>query len=173
MLNPSLCARGDRRLWVRPALSLVVMGLWAPARAFATPQTEADRIGLGLGGSWWSFGVAARYNLSERSFLQGTLGSVTSSDHRSAGISLDYLLRGPTLTGNSDAVLNLNYGAGALIGGGESAGPILGLVPAVALEVDLVEAPLDVTIEYRPVLFLLPETDVAIIGLGLRLHYWF
>lgn len=160
--------------------SLVMVGLCAalsavcPAVAHADArQSEPERIGLGLGGSWWSFGFAGRYNLSAQSFLQGTLGSVNSRDNAGAGLSLDYMRRGKTLTSNSDAALNLNYGGGVLLGGGESVGPIFGLAPGVALEVDLVEVPIDLSLEYRPVLFVLPEPDFALMGLGVRFHYWF
>lgn len=159
-----------------PLLALAVaVGLAArPTGASAAPrQTEAEHIGLGLGGSWWAFGLAGRYNLSDKDVLQGTIGSVNSRENAGAGLSFDYMRRGKTLASNADAALNFSYGGGVVLGGGESAGPILGLAPGVSLEVDLVEVPIDLSLEYRPVLFVLPDPDLALMGVGVRVHYWF
>ncbi len=152
------------------ALSLMVL----PASAWATPlQREMGAFGLGLGGSWWGGGVVGRYNLSARQFVQGSLGAVATIDAADPGIGADIMWRSRELKNNTDVALSAYYGIGATIGGGSETGVVMGVVPGAGLQLDILELPIDINIEYRPMIQVMPDPEFALIGLGLRVHYWF
>lgn len=161
-------------LSLRTAALFTLASLSTPLVAHATPQQrEAGRFGLGLGGSWWGGGVAGRYNLSERQFVQGTIGAVRTIDAGDPGISADFMWRSKELKNNGDVALSAYYGVGATLGGGSDTGAVFGIVPGAGLQVDVLELPLDINIEYRPMIQVLPDPELAFIGIGVRVHYWF
>lgn len=154
--------------------ALALAFAFAPAAAVAAPQQrQAAQFGLGLGGSWWGGGVAGRYNLSDSQFVQGSIGTVGTPDARGPGLTFDYMLRTKELKNNGDVALSAYFGGGASLGGSDDDGPILGLLPGAGLQVDVLELPIDINIEYRPLVAVLPDPNIGLIGLGVRVHYWF
>ncbi len=156
----------------RLAIALSIAGLSTAAVA-EEPQEEAGGFGLGLAGHSWGVGLAARYNLSSRFAVQGILGRVAVSGAEGIGLGADFRVALARLTDNSDVSLQSFAGAGAVVGTGTNSGNILGISPFIGLQLNIKPVPIDVHMDIRPQVALLPDPSISFFGIGLGARYWF
>lgn len=126
---------------------------------------RSGNFGLGIGGGSFSGasvggGLSGKYWLSDTSAVQGTLSGSGSSlnfgySYSSSGISADYLIEMPVITNNEELELGWNFGPGVGIAqwtSGTYSATTVGLSAVLGLEVNLKVIPIDIVIEYRPLI---------------------
>lgn len=164
----------------RTLLSLVALAL--PGAALAASPDSGGDFGLGLGGGSFISGLSGKYNLSEKNALQGVLGV----NRWGFGASLDYLFEQPSFAGDENVGVAWNFGFGASAGTfgtttvantpGNTVtvnAAYVGVNAVVGIEVILQPVPLDLVLEYRPGLVILPNVGVALSPITGHLRYWF
>lgn len=167
-----------------PALSLTLLVLTA-APASAKPVRTAGNFGLGLGSGTMANGLSAKYFAATSHALQFNLGvfgggGIDNRWHRFGGLGLsaDYLFEMPTLVKAGRAFeLAWNIGAGVGVGlddhdGGDdvvafAASFVLGL------EFNLIPVPIDIVLEYRPGLLIVPDVDFDAVDFTAHIRFYF
>ncbi len=149
-------------------LAIALVGLLLPSLAFgATPIQRGSNFGLGLGGGLGATGLSAKYFLGADFALQGVVGlwnpieidllQNDDQDARNIGefaLSIDVLLESQPWVNGKAVDLAFNGGIGLAVAptGGHPAG--LSLVGG--FEVDFEAIPIDLVLEYRPHMWLVP-----------------
>lgn len=131
-------------------VGLALVTLPSLAKADTNAFAQAGRFGLGVGSSWVTSGVSAKYFFGERMSLQGVVGGYGGWGGWGAfGVGADILFEMPSLVGNQDVNLNWNVGPGvsAGVGNGYAA---FGVSGVIGLSLQIKPVPVDFTIEARP-----------------------
>lgn len=134
------------------------------------PPRGGGVFGIGVGGGLGVSGLSGKYWLGEKYALQGVVGAWGYGHHyygghdydygTNLGVSLDYLWEMPDITASGPLVLGWNVGLGGTIGIYDP--PFIGASGVLGLELDFQPVPIDVVLEYRPGISIVP-------GIGLDL----
>lgn len=156
--------------------ALVGLALLAvPALAHAgADHRRSGTVGVGLGGGTTGAGLSAKVFLSDASAIQAVAGPWGGWGNGGLGLSADYLYEMPTLVEGDAAELAWNVGAGAGVGiFSQTATLGVGVAGVLGLEVAFKPVPLDLVVEYRPTLSVLPGVGLDPIGATAHLRYFF
>jgi hypothetical protein len=135
---------------------------------------RSGTVGVGLGGGTTGAGLSAKVFLSDASAVQAVAGPWGGWGNGGLGLSADYLYEMPTIVEGDVAELAWNVGAGAGVGIYSQSATLGVAVAGVAgLEVAFKPAPLDLVIEYRPTLSVIPDVGLSLIGATAHLRYFF
>jgi hypothetical protein len=152
------------------------------AKAWTYPR---DGFGLGIGSGTGATGVSGKTMVASGGAIQGVLGWWGHTDSNGPGpgqyghidgiaLSLDYLFEMPPIATTPYFHLDWNFGLGGGVGVPTSGGtPGVAVAGIAGLEFDFTKIPLDVTIEYRPAVGLLPGVGIGLIGFTAHIRVWF
>jgi hypothetical protein len=168
-------------------LAVALTGGVAQAEPIRTP----GRFGLGIGMGTLANGLSAKYFIDRKNALQFNLGEFGGRGYKhryrkfgGIGFSVDYLFEMPTIaTAGRAFELNWNLGAGLGIGFDDddyvhkddryndyfamAAAFVLGL------EFDFIPIPLDIVLEFRPSLLLVPYVDLDPVDFTAHIRVYF
>jgi len=169
--------------------SLFILGfaavvVLAPSPAAATFGTPRQGFGLGIGMGTGASGLSGKFMMGPGAIqaVVGFWGGDGGGDHSGPGrphldgvaLSVDYLFEMPTLAKseyfNLDWCFGLGGGVGVSTGGGA---PGVAAAGIAGLEFNFIRAPIDVAIEYRPSVGILPGPYIALIGFTAHVRVWF
>ena len=153
------------------AASVLLLGLLASAPAFAdAPIRQGGNFGLGIGGDTYNSGLSLKYYMSSGQALQGVVGFNYRRDW--IGLNLDYLFEMPALATGNVVELGWNLGPGAAVGISD-----YGVGAAVAgvagLEFNFNPVPIDLVLEWRPSLNIVPNVDLDLVGFTGHIRFYF
>jgi hypothetical protein len=135
------------------------------------PHRSAGSTGIGLGAGTWGGGVSAKHFLSQSSAVQGVVG-IGDFSGESLQVNADYLVERPSFAGGQDIDVAWNFGAGAgLALGSSNLG--LGISGIVGIEFALVPVLLDLVLEYRPTIGVLPGLGFDPVNFTGHLRWFF
>lgn len=180
---------------VSAAISPAVCGaallglLAAPARAGDDPLFEDDppalssvrvprSLGLGLGAGTSTGGLSAKYFLRETMALQGVVGAGYGSRAASAGwaaglgLGADLLFEAPSFAALDDVEFAWSAGPGLGLWAYDDQ-VSLAAAGVVGLEACILTFPLDVVLEYRPRMLLVPNLGFDWFSLSGHIRYYF
>lgn len=150
---------------------LALSTLAATTASAATPIQSAGNLGVGLGGGTHVSGLSLKYFGAEAVALQGVVGFYGAGrDATGLGASLDLLYEQKPLASGSVLDLGWNIGPGVNVGIGDNL--LLGAGGVAGLEFRFHDVPLDLVLEYRPGLTILPDVDLDLIGFGAHLRVY-
>lgn len=180
---------------VKRILGLValVMALALPSPAAAEwemsmPIRQAGNIGVGFGAGTFATGLSLKYFPSSSFAIQGNAGWFRNRffcDGRrcygggdSLALSVDFLVERPTIAGGKDVELAWNFGAGVGLGIHDDRfvrddGIALGVSGVLGLELLINVIPIDIVIEYRPNLVVVPGVRLDLIDFGGHVRFYF
>ena len=159
--------------------------------ANAEPIRTPGRFGLGIGAGTIANGLSAKYFIDKQNALQFNLGSFGGHGfdnrwHRFGGFgfSMDYLFEMPTIAVAGRAFeLNWNLGAGLGIGFDDDDHDhkddhyddyfALAASFVLGLEFDFIPIPLDIVLEFRPGILLVPYTDFDPVDFTAHIRVYF
>jgi len=148
----------------------LVMSALLPSLAWAQPP--AGPLGIGLGGGLGVSGLSAKYHTGGSAF-QAMLGAQGLGSDGGGGLAvgLDYLLEQPDLAAGSVLNVGWNYGLGGTVGIGDSIG--VGASGVVGLELNFQPVPIDLVIEYRPGVVVVPDFGLNLINFSSHIRFYF
>jgi len=172
-------------MW-KSALILVVgaAAVLAPSRAHAW-GTPRQGFGIGIGSGTGATGVSGKLMAGPGAFqgVVGFWGHGGDPNRPGTGqygsidgvaLSLDYLFEMPSLATTQYFNLDWNFGFGGGFGVSTSGGtPGVAVAGVAGLEFNFTKVPLDLTLEYRPAVGLLPGVGIGLIGFTAHLRVWF
>lgn len=157
------------------ALSLI--SLSSPSDAEA--QRPPGSFGIGIGTATGAYGLSLKSGSAQPYTLQGVIGGWRGQglDYRfnddALGLAADFLYAMPTIASGGPLELGWNYGLGAGVGIGDG-GAAIGGTGVIGLEFNIVPAPIDFVVEYRPGLYLSDnDIDLEFIDFTGHLRFWF
>ena len=128
---------------------------------------RSGNFGLGIGGGSFSGaaaggGFSGKYWLTDTSAVQATIsgtgtGIVVGYTYSSSAVSADYLIEMPVIASKDELELGWNFGPGVGVAqwtSGPYSATTVGVSAVLGLEVNLKVLPIDVVIEYRPVMLM-------------------
>lgn len=152
---------------------LALLAFPAVAHAGASHR-RSGTTGIGLGAGTSGAGLSAKMFLSDASAAQAVVGPWGVWGSGGLGLSADYLYEMPTIVEGDVAELAWNMGAGAGLGiYSSTALPGVAVSGVAGLEVAFKPAPLDLVVEYRPTLSVVPAVGLSLFGLTAHLRYFF
>ena len=145
---------------------LFVCGPWL---AEAEAQRAPGGFGLGVGSTTHTSGVSMK-QFAGPTALQATLGCWRGCD--GLGGSVDLLVNMPEIAGADVMALAWNFGGGGALGlDSDGLGAMASFI--LGLELNFRVVPVDLVLEWRPGLQVAPDVDIALLGLGGHLRYYF
>ncbi len=161
-------SRSSRRLALPVAM---LAGLGLSSTAFAQDRVrQAGNIGVGIAGTVLGTGVTGKYFINDANSLQGLVAL------REGGsallVSADYLYNFKPFLNDDDVSMGWYAGFGGAVSLG-SLDFVLGAVGIVGTDFDIDDLPLDLYVEYRPVLVLAPVGDLYLSSFGGGVRYYF
>lgn len=158
-----------------PGTLIGILLLALPSLAHAgAAHRRSGTVGVGLGGGTTGAGLSAKVFLSDASAVQAVAGPWGGWGGGGIGLNGDYLLEMPTIVEGDMAELAWNIGAGAGVGIFSRTATLGAGVSGVAgLELAFKPAPIDLVVEYRPTIWVLPAADLSLIGATAHLRYFF
>ena len=175
---------------IRALLCATALSLGA-STASAEPIRTPGRFGLGLGAGTIANGLSAKYFVDRQNALQFNLGAFggRGADHRwhrfgGFGFSADYLFEMPAIAKAGQAFeLAWNIGAGLGVGFDDDEYDhkddhyhdyfALAASFVLGLEFDLIPIPLDIVLEFRPGLLLVPYIDLDLVDFTAHIRVYF
>ncbi|MCB9673748.1 MAG: hypothetical protein H6737_01450 [Alphaproteobacteria bacterium] len=168
------------RQWMA-ALGLLAMA--APAFG-APPIRNGGNIGLGLGATPHVMGLDVKYWMNPNLSAQAVIGLYELQgglDPVRVGIDGDVLYEIAFVKGNETFDFGMNLGIGGLYGMDfEAPSLVAGGNLVVGLEGNIDAVPLDLSIDYRPTVFLYDDFDdgfdtyrLSFVEIGGHIRYWF
>lgn len=168
---------------------IVALVVWAGVLALSMPAMAQGRPagwGIGLGSGTAITGVSLKNQMGERA-LQAVIGCWGGYRNNCYGLgaSVDLLINMPLITEDDTVQLAWNLGGGGAIGlrsGGWARHPHgdwrgdslwLGGQFVAGLEFIFPKVPLDVVLEWRPTLFVIPTARLWIEHAGFHVRYYF
>lgn len=156
------------------ALCLLTLGLFfatSPDTAHAQVRAGGN-FGIGLGGGSGTSGISMKYFLADSHALQGVVGIWgLGRGELVVGLTGDYLFEGPALFSNGTLEIGWNVGFGPFLGVGDAFW--LGVNGVLGLEFNLDFIPLDIVVEYRPGVLILPGVDPDLLNFTGHIRYYF
>jgi hypothetical protein len=174
-----------RKSTLIPALTavvcLVIVAL-APSRAeaFGAPR---QNFGIGIGQGTGASGLSGKFMIPGGA-IQGVLGFWGRFDGGHSGpgrphldgiaLSVDYLFEMPSLARSEYFSLDWCFGLGGGIGVSTGGGaPGIAAAGIAGLEFNFTKVPLDVAIEYRPAVGIVPDPWIGLVGFTAHVRLWF
>lgn len=145
-----------------PAVLLFSLSSTASA---GSPVRSGGNFGIGLGGGYWLNGLSLKYFNSDNTSLQGVIGAYGWGHDNGyydyyyndgIGFSGDFLWEMPAITKNEAFELAWNAGLGPSVGINDS-WFALGLHGTLGLEFNFNPIPIDLVLEYKPGLYVIPD----------------
>jgi hypothetical protein len=128
---------------------------------------RSGNFGLGIGGGSFSGasaggGLSGKYWLTDTSAVQATIsgtgtGILVGYTYSSSAISADYLIEMPVIASKDELELGWNFGPGVGVAqwtSGPYSATTFGVSAVLGLEVNLKVLPIDIVIEYRPLMLM-------------------
>ena len=162
----------------RFASALVALALAVPTGALAATPPEGP-FGLGLGGGFGVSGLSGKLYLGDASALQGVVGAYGwgYNGHSGIGFGLDYLVERPSFASVEPVEFGWNYGLGGSIAVWDTVHEDdelrVGASGVLGLEILLQPVPIDLVLEYRPGVIIIPAFDLALINFSGHIRYYF
>ena len=164
-------------------LVAAVVGL-APSREAAAFGAPRQNFGLGIGMGTGASGLSGKFMLGQNAIqtVLGFWGGVDNGDHSGPGrphldgiaLSVDYLFEMPALAKSEYFNLDWDFGLGAGVGVSTGGGaPGVAVAAIAGLEFNFTRAPIDVALEYRPAVGILPNPWIGLIGFTAHVRLWF
>ncbi|MBW1877773.1 MAG: hypothetical protein JRJ84_05385 [Deltaproteobacteria bacterium] len=165
-------------------LGALLLGPALPAHAVAPAESvrAAGNWGIGIGGGTAVSGFSGKYFLTNGTALQAIVGGVGHVAHdfgtdddfgtTALGVDIDFLVEMPTITTVAD-VFELGWAIGA---GAWTWIPDpfwLGINGVLGIEFNFIPIPLDVVLEYRPAIRVVPEVGMALWDFGVHVRFYF
>jgi hypothetical protein len=179
-----IALRRPRPIASLPVLAVIIAGVVAiaPAAAHAQAARRAQGFGLGLGAGTIANGLSMKYYMGGAA-LQGVVGVFGGGDvgdrfRHFNGIagSLDYLFEMPSLARSQYFTVDWSFGLGAGFGvqAFSSGSPALAGSGIAGIEFNFTTFPLDLVIEYRPSLGILPDPGLNLVNFTahIRIYFW-
>lgn len=173
--------------WIAGFLFFATMVLGSSSAFAQMPIKQAGNFGIGLGVGTTAAPISLKYFLADNLSLQGNAGwwrgwgwgncsRYGCGYYREAlGLSGDILVEGGPITGNADLSLDWEAGGGVGIGVGGSRYGGFGLAVAgvVGLQLNIHALPIDLVVEYRPSIYLLPDFAWNLVDFTGHIRYYF
>lgn len=175
---------------VKPLIRMTLLGALAvalmapPALAAPDKIRTPGKFGIGLGAGTLANGLSAKYWVATDHALQfnlGIYGGGGFSDRfkrfRGFAVSADYLFEMPDIVTAGEAfVLGWNLGAGVGVGvrgyDNDDRAYVAGAFIA-GLEFRFIPIPLDIVIEYRPALLIVPDVALKAVDFTAHIRVYF
>ncbi|TNF24292.1 MAG: hypothetical protein EP329_25200 [Deltaproteobacteria bacterium] len=174
------------RILSRVALALTLttaLATIAPtAQAAPDKIRSTGKIGLGLGSGTLANGLSAKWYMGTDHALQFNLGSFGGGGidhrwHRVAGFAagVDYLLELPDIvTAGNAFVLGWNAGVGGALGVADGHADLaVAVAGIVGLEFRIIPVPIDIVLEFRPGLLIIPDVDFDAVDFTAHIRFYF
>ncbi len=169
---------------MRSLLPSLLLFVSSPAFALAGPGEfrEAGRFGLGVGAGTSTAGVSMKYFFNSGLALQGVVGAGYGSRSYNPGpgggwdssiaASADLLFEMPAFyeTDGVNLAWSVGPGLGAWFDDDYAA---LAVAGAIGFEVNITAVPMDVVVEYRPRILIVPDVAADWWNLGAHVRYIF
>ncbi len=155
---------------------LVALSLAAVEAAHAgDPIRSGGNFGLGLGGGLAVSGLSGKYWLAEAHALQGVVGAwgLGRAGGSSLGVGLDYLIEMPTITDTEPVEIGWNLGVGGTLGVGGNGLAWAGASGVAGLEFNFHPVPIDLVLEYRPGVVVVPAFGAYLVNFSGHIRYYF
>jgi hypothetical protein len=151
----------------------------APSRAHAWGSPR-NGFGIGIGSGTGATGVSAKVMAGPGAF-QGVVGFWGAGEgfHQYSSIdgvalSLDYLFEMPTLVSSQYFNIDWDFGFGGGVGIPTRGGDVgFGAAGIAGLEFNFTRVPLDLALEYRPSVGIVPGFGIQLVGFTAHLRVWF
>ena len=164
-------------LFAMPAFAKT--GLGAP-RAIK----KGGNLGIGVGAGTLATGLSLKYFLSDDTSIQANAGFWRgcfgcSSRYRSnyyreaVAISVDFLLERGPIVGDNQLSLDWEIGAGGGLGFGDNGGLGLGVAGVAGLQLNIHALPIDIVVEFRPTIVIVPDVYFNIVDFTGHVRYYF
>lgn len=142
----------------------------APSEVQAQSIRQGGRLGVGIGTGTSTNGLSLKYFVADTQAFQFTAGAGFGNGYLGAG--LDYLLELPTLADAGVLAIGWNAGLGAGVGiGGGVLG--VGVSGILGLEVLFEPLPIDLVLEWRPTVSVIPSVGFGLVGFTGHIRYYF
>jgi len=137
-------------------------------------QPGSFGIGLGSGSSayYYSGGISGKYFLGADTAAQAVIGFGGGIGADWISISPDFLYEMPALATLDPMEIAWNLGVGGTLMLWDN-GVGLAARGVVGLEFDLLVIPLDIVLEYRPGVLVVPSLDLDLVSFGGHVRYYF
>ncbi len=143
----------------------------APAIAQAAEAVrEAGNIGVGLGGSGFGVGIASKWFMNENNALQGVIAPRNSGT--TLLVDVDYLYNFSPIRSDESVTIGWYAGFGGALGLGAT-DFVLGVNGVLGGDFDIDVVPLDIFVEFRPMLELATDTEIHFTNFGAGVRYYF
>lgn len=141
----------------RSLLAAASLLLFSSAASAGTPIRSGGNFGFGIGGGYWYNGLSLKYFMGDNTALQGVIGGygLGHDGYGGLGITGDFLWEMPALTDNEAFELGWNAGLGPSVGLGNNYFG-LGVHGTLGLEFNFNPIPIDLVLEYKPGLYVVP-----------------
>lgn len=149
----------------------LMLPLWASA---ATPVQSAGNFGLGLGSGTHANGLSGKYFLGTDLAFQGVVGFWNRGGRDRGGglgLSADLLWEQRPLVQVDVLDVAWNVGAGVNTRSVDR-GLGLGVQGVAGLEFNFVPVPIDIVLEYRPNIDIVPGTDLELVDFGAHIRIY-
>ncbi|MBN1337505.1 MAG: hypothetical protein JXB39_16250 [Deltaproteobacteria bacterium] len=159
-----------------PAILALVLALPVGAQAATPPEGP---FGLGIGGGFGVSGLSGKLYMGDATAFQGIVGLYgLGSDHDNdgLGVGLDYLLERPAFVSVAPLELGWNFGLGgtvALWDDSHDDNLRVGASGVLGLEILFQPVPIDLVLEYRPGVVIIPDFDIDLVNFSGHLRYYF
>lgn len=145
--------------------------------AHAADFRSGGNFGLGLGGGTFSSGISGKYYLSDSNAIQGVIGTWGyTGGYGSSGFALsaDYLWEMPIFASTDPVDFGWNVGAGAALGTIPALEYMyVGIAGVIGIEANFNPVPIDIVLEYRPTVVVVPGVGFGWSGLTGHVRYYF
>ncbi|OGR09669.1 MAG: hypothetical protein A2341_14840 [Deltaproteobacteria bacterium RIFOXYB12_FULL_58_9] len=164
------------------AMAFVLVCSVQTAQAANTVRGNGN-FGLGLGAGTFATGVSMKYFLDSPLSVQGNVGwwrnrywcgSHHCFDGGGLALSADLLFEQPAFAGNKQVQVAWEIGGGAGMGIDDRGNDFgLGVTFVVGLQLLIDIVPVDVVLEYRPGVYLLPDAFFDFVNFTGHVRYYF
>jgi hypothetical protein len=165
-------------------LAAVAIVALAPSRAAAAFGAARQNFGLGIGQGTGASGLSGKFMTGPGAIqaVVGVWGGREGGDHSGPGrprldgiaLSVDYLFEMPSLARSEYFSLDWSFGLGGGVGVSTGGGaPGVAVAGIAGLEFNFTKIPLDVAIEYRPAVGILPGPWIGLVGFTAHVRLWF
>lgn len=155
-----------------------------PRVASARSIRQAGNFGIGLGAGTFATGFSMKYFMEKTMAVQGNVGwwrsryfctrHICYGGGNSLALSADLLFEQAPIAGNDQVSLAWNVGGGLGLGLDDWANDVgVGAALVVGLEILFEVVPIDIAIEYRPGLYVLPDFEIDPVNFTAHIRYYF
>ncbi len=147
------------------------------------PIKKAGNFGVGVGAGTLATGLSMKYFLSDSTSVQGNVGfwrgcfgcgRFRGNFYSDAlALSVDFLLERGPLGGDSQFSVDWEIGAGGGLGFNDNANLGLGVSGVLGLQLNIHAIPIDLVIEFRPGIIIVPDVYLNLVDFTGHVRYYF